>query len=127
MSRNFAERDVKDAALAVYYHAAQLLKAGRSPQEVEALLVEQGIKPETARKMLTKLGTAQIKVARRMGGRNVAFGAALMLLGLLLVTGVTSGRPAEGLSAILGWLSVVIGAAWCARGAWQYTRRWIKA
>jgi hypothetical protein len=124
MSRDFSEDHLKDAALQVYYLVAQELKSGKSPEEVETLLVAQGIKPETARNMLTKLAKSQRNVARRDGGRNLLFGAALMAIGLLLATGIATGNPAEGFMALAAWITVMIGAGWSARGAWQYTRRW---
>lgn len=124
MSRDFSETGLKDAALQVYYLVAQELKSGKSPQEVEAMLIGQGIKPETARSMLAKLAQSQRNVARRDGRRNLLFGLALVAIGLLLATGVVTGNPAEGFSVVAAWLTVLIGMGWCARGAWQYTRRW---
>jgi len=79
---------MEDAALALYYHAAQLIKEGRSQDAIVRELVKRGVSSETARKMLAKLEQSQVNVAQRSGYRNVLIGTTLMLLMLIPLFGI---------------------------------------
>jgi hypothetical protein len=90
---------MENAALALYYHAAQLIKAGKSRDEIITELTSKGINRDTAENMLNKLDKSRANVARQHGLRNMALGgavsvlAALPLLGILVpaVTGTAFG------------------------------------
>ncbi len=83
---------LETAALAVYYHAAQLLQDGESHAEIEAKLVQQGISKQQAQTILRRLEQSRRSVARRRGWRNIFTGG--VLVGLLLLPLFGIGVPA---------------------------------
>lgn len=112
---------MKNVALVIYYQVARMLKAGQTPEDVEAALIRQGIKPETAHTMLTRVAESRHRVARRDGWRNLTFGFIIALLGVTLVTGLLTGDAAEGAAALFSWLAIFVGGCWFVRGTLQYT------
>ncbi|MCA9912735.1 MAG: hypothetical protein KC496_05285 [Anaerolineae bacterium] len=83
---------LETAALAVYYHAAQLLQDGKSHAEIEAKLVQQGIRREQAQMILQRLEQSRMSVARGRGRRHIFLG--LVLVGLLILPLFGIGVPA---------------------------------
>lgn len=79
---------MENAALALYYHAAQMIKEGKSDEEVLQDLVSKGVNPETAANMLKKLNESRSNVAQRRGYRNVFSGAVLIILMIFPVFGI---------------------------------------
>jgi hypothetical protein len=119
MTRDLDGDNLKDAALGVYVHVAQLMKAGKTAAEIEQTLEANGIKPETTRMMMQRLIQSQVKVSRRNGRWNLALGFVLVGLGMLFVTGGASGNPVEGAGSIFAWMSILIGIFWIVRGGLQ--------
>lgn len=79
---------MENAALAVYYHAAQLIKEGRSRDEIVRQLMKQGLSYDTAMTVLDKLATSQVNVARRSGKRNILLGGAIIFFSIVLLLGI---------------------------------------
>jgi uncharacterized membrane protein len=79
---------METAALAVYYHAAQMIKAGKSREEIITDLIEKGISRETANNMLDKLDESRANVARNRGYRNLFLGVVLIVLMILPIFGL---------------------------------------
>lgn len=111
---------MEQVAYALYYHAAEMIKAGKSREEIVEALVQKGVKQQTARNMLDKLGDARVLVARRAGRRNVALGLIIAVLGLSLVLGAF-GPALTGVSLIIAWAAVIFGSGWLIRGMMQIT------
>jgi hypothetical protein len=120
MTRDYSDKALKDAALALYYHVAQLIKSGKTHQEIEALLVAQGVKPETAQMMLAKLDASRLNVTRRMGRRNMFIGGAIAFLGGVLIVGTAQ---SGGAGAVFAWLALFFGVAWVMWGFIQANQR----
>jgi hypothetical protein len=115
------DEQMKDVALVIYYQVAKMLKAGRTPEQVEQALIRQGIKPETAHTMLIRVTESRLRVARRDGWRNLIFGFIICLLGIALVTGLFTGSAPKGASEIFSWIAIFVGGYWFVRGTLQYT------
>lgn len=110
---------MEEAALALYYHAAEMIKAGKNRQEIEQHLIEnKGLKPETARLMLDKLDVSRANVARRSGYRNLIMGILLILAVLIMFfTGTQESLP----SLVLELVLALFGARLILRGGLQIT------
>lgn len=86
---------MEQVALAFYFHAATMIKAGKSRKEILKDLTSKGVSLETAQTMLDKLDQSRANVARRNGYRNAFIGGVLIalmmmpILGLIEVTGAT--------------------------------------
>jgi hypothetical protein len=111
---------MEEAALALYYHAAQLIKQGKPREDIVTELMSKGINRETAEKMLAKLDVSRANVARKSGIRNLFIGLIVIVLCVIPLFGLL-GNQAEGwqfwaLIVVLG-----IGIIQAGRGILQIT------
>ena len=97
---------MENAALALYYHAAQMIKEGKSDEEVLEDLVSKGVNPETAASMLEKLNESRANVAQRRGYRNVFIGIVLIVLMIFPISGI--GVP-QVFEVMLGIALLIMG------------------
>lgn len=116
MSEN--RTDLENAALALYYYAAELIKEGKSEKEVISTLIDRGVTRETAETMLERLNVSRANVARRSGYRNALFGGALVILTVLPLFGIFVEQPV-GFSQILTILLLAVGVVMLGRGLMQ--------
>lgn len=79
---------MESAALAVYFHAAEMIKAGRSRDEIIQQLMKQGLSYDTAVTVLDKLAQSQVNVARRSGKRNILTGGTIVVFTVLAMLGI---------------------------------------
>ena len=112
------EDNEKDFALALYYHIAEMIKAGKSHAEIEAALERQGVRRDTARQMLAKLEASRSNVTRRHGRRNIWLGGSIATAGVIMLVVLTQGNPTLG-PQITGWLLFAGGIVWMLRGLLQ--------
>lgn len=110
---------LEDAALALYYRAAELLKAGKRQEEVIWELTKQGVKRETAQKMLARIAESQRRVEVRQGWRNVFVGGVLTFFALGLTFGWFGFAPANGLAIFPTLAGLGAGCYWLVRGLLQ--------
>jgi len=92
---------MEEAALAIYVHAAELIKQGKSPDEVRQQLITQGVRPDTARTVLERLMEARVNVAKRRGQRNVFIGVAVSILAAIALLGTAVSGAAQVMSVII--------------------------
>jgi len=109
---------LEKTALALYYHAAQMHKDGKSDEDIISDLSRKGVQEATARKMLERLGKSRQNVARKQGQRLMLIGAGNLLLGLGLLLGLF-GPLANTAVLALAWITVGLGFAIFARGMVQ--------
>jgi len=109
---------METAALAIYYHVAQMIKEGKTEQEILNILEEQGIKPETAHKMLAKLNESRSNVTRTYGRRNRAVAFVSIGSGVLLLL-LTQNVVVWLVSVAL----IIAGIYWWARASLQMNIR----
>lgn len=112
---NDTQASMEEAALALYYRAAEMIKSGLSSEEVEKRLIESGVRADTAHTIMERLGKARTNVTRQSGRRNLLVGAVLM--GLALMTLVFS--SGDTISMMLAIATGVIGIFWLIRGVQQ--------
>lgn len=110
--------DLEHAALALYYYAAELIKEGKSDEEVITTLMNRGLNRQTAETILKRLNASRDNVARRSGYRNALVGGSLSVLALLALFGIGM-APAVGLSQILLILVLAVGVILFGRGLMQ--------
>lgn len=109
---------MEKAALALYYHAAELIKSGKPREEIIKDLMAKGINRESAEKMLAKLDVSRANVARKAGFRNLGLGAFVILLCMLPLFGLTGPR-AEGLQFWAAIIVLGVGLLQAGRGIMQ--------
>lgn len=106
---------LEEAALGVYMHVAQRIKEGYTEEAIKSELIEQGIKPATADRMLVKLNASRDNVTRRYGNRNRMIGWASIVVGLVVMIFGTSPLMVWGAGGAL----LVGGIVWLARATLQ--------
>lgn len=113
---------MEQAALALYFHAAQMIKEGKTREQIERHLIhDKGVSPKTAKIMLDKLNDSRANVARKLGWRNAVTGAFVVAASLLIIFGVLSGERATGVSLAVCIVLLMIGGWFVLRGTMQIT------
>lgn len=102
---------LEKAALALYYYAAQQLKAGKDEAQIEQDLMSKGVSAERAHEMLARLRQSRQRMARQTGYRQMGVGAINLVLGFALLLGGVG-----GVVSILAFVAMGIGFAFFARG-----------
>jgi hypothetical protein len=110
---------MESAALAVYYHAAQLIKEGRSRDEIIRQLMKQGLSYDTAMTVLDKLATSQVNVARRSGKRNIMTGSTIVFFAMLSLLGIGV-KQITGIALIPVLIILLAGLYVLGRGILQW-------
>lgn len=118
MTDNNPQADLKNAALALYYYAAERIKEGKSRAAVIDDLIAKGVSRETAETMLDKLDESRANVARQSGYRNTAFGIAIVGMLALPLFGVFVPQV-TGILQIVVLLLMAIGVYFLIRGIMQ--------
>lgn len=109
---------MENAAMALYIHAARLIKEGKSRKEIKKQLKSQGVSDEVADIVLRRIAESQANVARRAGYRNLLLGGLMIVLALALLVGVVS-DPATGAAAGALLLLLAAGVFAMGRGLMQ--------
>ena len=109
---------MESAALALYYHAARMIKEGKSRDEIIRELTRQGISEEAAKTMLIKLDQSRANVARRSGYRNIAAGTILLVMGGAPVFGIGIAQATDNAFVFVIFV-LTIGLIFFGRGFMQ--------
>jgi len=107
--------NLEQVAMALYVYAAQLIKEGKSSEQVIEILKERGLTQEAAETIMTRLNESRDNVTKRGGYVQILFGAFVTVLGALPLFGVLV-EQAEGLSTIIAILVMAIGIVIIGRG-----------
>ena len=113
-----SEQDLQNAAMALYVHAAQMIKAGKSRDAILNDLVRQGVSMDTAKVILERLNQSRDNVTRRYGYRNAFIGVILIVLMTVSLLGIGIDR-ATGASYAVGLLVLACGVLALGRGLLQ--------
>ncbi len=108
---------------AVYEHAAALVRAGKSTDDIHADLRARGLDEPAAAEVVRKVSGVH-KALKEAGKRNMLCGAA-WCIGGVLVTALSYGAAAHSMgggSYIVAWGAVIFGAIQFFRGLGQSTR-----
>jgi len=111
---------MEQVALAFYFHAATMIKEGKSRKEILKDLTSKGVSLETAENMLHKLEQSRANVARRSGYRNAFLGTVLILLMLIPLFGVGIAKV-TGFMFLLAIIILTAGFLTLGRGIMQIT------
>ena len=110
--------DLENAALALYYYAAELVKEGKSSEEVVNILVQRGLTRESAETIMQRLNVSRDNIARRSGYRSIVFGAIIIVLMLLPLFGIFVPK-ATGVSVMALIIVMAAGIVIVGRGLMQ--------
>lgn len=110
---------MQQLALALYYRVAELLKAGKTREQIIYEMGVQGVKRETVERMLDRLHQSQRNVQRRTGRTHVFIGAIISLLALGLTFGWFGLPYANGFAIFPTLIALGIGGYWLVRGLFE--------
>jgi hypothetical protein len=116
--------EVEKAVEAIYTYGAALLRAGKSPSEVEDALVAKGIERKTAVIVVEKLtsvdnlAAARNDVKKEEGQKNMLIGGLICLVGIV-ITAATYSSAAGGGKYLVAWGAILFGAVRFFRGMSQ--------
>ncbi|MCC6554161.1 MAG: hypothetical protein IT372_14240 [Polyangiaceae bacterium] len=112
------EAAVEEAVEAIYGHAAQLISAGLSAEEVEDRLVEGGLDRKIAATVVDRLMDAKQRAVEEAARKNMLHGG-LWCVGGLVVTAATYSAASGGGSYVIAWGAIIFGAIQFFRGLSQ--------
>jgi uncharacterized membrane protein len=111
---------LEEAALAFYYHAATMIKEGKSRKDILKDLTSKGVSRETAENMLDKLEQSRVNVAQRSGYRNTFIGVVLIIMMIPPLFGIGIVKVA-GVSFVSALIFMACGVFALGRGIMQIT------
>jgi hypothetical protein len=79
--------DTSEIVRAVFAHAAELMKAGSSPEDIRRNLVENGLDEKSAATCVRKLFELRARVQRKLARRQIFLGSCCAVAGALLWAG----------------------------------------
>jgi hypothetical protein len=104
---------------AIYAFAAEQMRNGASPEQIQATLVEKGLPQEAAEAVVSNLGRAMSDAKSKAGKNNMLYGA-LWCIGGIVVTAVTYSSASEGGGHyVVAWGAIIFGAIQFFRGVAQ--------
>lgn len=107
--------DLENVAMALYVYAAQLIKEGKSHQEIIDILMQRGLSRESAETIMMRLNESRDNVTRRSGYITIVFGAIVVMTSLFPLFGVVVERV-EGFSMMIAFLLMAVGIVIIGRG-----------
>ena len=103
---------------AVYAFAAEQMKNGASPQQIQTMLIEKGLDSESAATVVSNLTRVRSEAIREAGKKNMLYGA-LWCIGGIVVTAATYSAASNGGTYVVAWGAIVFGAIQFFRGLVQ--------
>lgn len=103
---------------AVYQFAAEHMRNGLPPDQIEKKLIEQGLEAEAAATVVGNLVQAKAKAIKEAGSKNMLYGA-LWCIGGIVVTAVTYSAAIGGGTYVVAWGAIAFGAIQFFRGLAQ--------
>ena len=114
-----AEPSQEQVVEAVYAFAVEQLKAGSSPEQIQATLVEKGLSQEIAETIVSNLTRVVSEAKSKAGKKNMVYGA-LWCVGGIIVTAVTYSSASDGGGHyVVAWGAIIFGAIQFFRGVAQ--------
>jgi len=115
------ERSEEQIVQAVYGFAAEKMEGGASGQEVQSMLVGEGLDQDTAAAVVANLERIRFEAIRAAGKKNMLSGA-LWCIGGIIVTAATYGAASPGGTYLVAWGAILFGAIQFLRGLVQSLR-----
>lgn len=110
--------DMETAALALYYYAAELMKEGKTREQIIFTLVERGVSRDAAETILQRLDASVENVQRRRGYRELVFGLVISIFALMPLFGIFVERV-QGISLFVTLIVLTAGLVIIGRGLMQ--------
>jgi hypothetical protein len=105
--------------LALYYRVAELVKDGKTRDQIIYEMGLKGVRRDTVERMLERLAQSQRSVQRQQGWRHLALGGAITLMALGLTFGLFGFAPANALAIFPTLVGLGIGGYWIVRGVFE--------
>jgi hypothetical protein len=106
------EQEIVDA---VYSFAAEQMRSGVSPQQIQALLVEKGLDQSSAATVVSQLTEIRSKAIREASNKDMLYGA-LWCIGGIVVTVATLSAASGGGTYVVAWGAILFGGIQFFRG-----------
>ncbi len=116
MNQNPNTDPMQDLALALYYRVAELVKAGKTREQIIAQMGLQGVRKETVEMMLDRLAASRRNVEKRRGRLSIAVGGLITLLALGLLFGWFGLPVANDRACLPAMVALGVGGYWLVRG-----------
>ena len=113
------ESNLENMAMALYVYAAQLVKEGKTRQQIIDNLMERGVSRESAETIMTRLNESRNNVTRRSAYYYLGFGIVLIILSLLPLFGIVV-QQVDGIGTAIAILLMAIGVVILIRGVLKY-------
>jgi len=119
-----ADHAVQEVVESVFDDAVRLAEEGRTIAQIQKHLKARGLDDRSAAKLASRAWDMPADQRRRAGRRNMLFGAALCLVGLLLtaVGYFVAARTTSGVSYAAFWGWILVGVLQFLRGLSQFNR-----
>lgn len=109
------DNNLEKVAMALYVYAAQLVKEGKTKDQIINTLMQRGVSRTSAETIMTRLNESRDNVTRRSGYVNLVFGAIVIMLSLFPLFGVVVPQ-ANAIGTVLAILVMAIGIVIVGRG-----------
>jgi hypothetical protein len=121
---NYPQPSQDEIVRAVYGFAAGLMREGRSEYQIEKALVDKGIDTESARGIVSNLSRMRSEAIRKAALKNMAIGAAICVVGIIVTFGTYSAAAASsrGGSYVVAWGAIIFGGLRFFRALSQYNQ-----
>jgi hypothetical protein len=114
-----ATQEQEQVVEAVYAFAAEQMKNGASPEQIQATLVEKGLPQDAAEAVVSNLTRAVSEAKGKAGKKNMLYGA-LWCVGGIVVTAATYSAASDGGGTyVVAWGAIIFGAIQFFRGLAQ--------
>jgi|GEM_PF-3332551 len=103
----------EQAAEALYLYAAEMMRQGRTDQEVRNSLMKMGLSRENAAFIVNRLDKVRTLSRRRSTGRRAIMyaliGGVIGIAGVILTIGLYQGAVSMGIIYVIAWGLVILG------------------
>jgi len=109
----------QDLALALYYRVAELVKDGKTRDQIIYEMGLKGVRRDTVERMLERLAQSQRSVQRQRGWRHLVLGGVITTAALGLTFGLFGFAPANALAIFPTLVGLGVGGYWVVRGIFE--------
>lgn len=107
---------------AVYAFAAEQLRSGVYPRDVQLMLIEKGLDHESARTVVSNLTRLRSEAIRKEAYKNMGYGALWCIGGIVVTLGTYSAASGGG-RFMVAWGAILFGGIQFFRGLFQLSER----
>jgi len=112
----------EDELRGLYFQAAEMIIDRKPVRQVVGWLVDQGVEPSTAEKVVAKFYESNVEETRAQGQRNIVYGGLWFFGGLVVTLGSYSLASAGGGVYLVTTGALVVGGVQLLYGIYQCAR-----